>query len=527
MRRSYTFKLTPKKKNFFLDIGLYPYYFYYSSLNSFNPLTYILLNILKKKQKNFYNLSLSVIKNKKKLQSNIEKNEYKNIIYYPSSSKEWFGNIYSFNKAYIKPLIVYDLNANKLFTSYFNIIQDKIRIVYKRRRSNRGRYSANKIYVSRPELKHTNTKLSIIIYIYNKQLSSIEINIRRFIIFTKKLYIQAENSVRYTIEHMGEITKLSKNKILISKYFYDKDDRDNYVLDHKGNRIVNFIETKWNRVVPLLKNNFVWFQFFNKVFFKITDNLFSYCDINGNIKNADRRSKSSMNYLKELLDLQEIFFTNAGSMNFNKSKFHQLFLNWNKLGLINIIQKIYGKKVEIKIIDLKSIHLNSDLFSSAIALKLRDRKNKAVNILRRSIIHMVKIPDLHTLITFDDYLENTDIKRYNESNPNMGMTGKNNIMGTVATTNGIVTNKILNNIKQQVVSGVRFEASGRLTRRLTAMRAVFKYRYVGSLKNIRSSFNNKSSKMLRGYVKSNSQYTTVNSKTRNGSFGLKGWVSSH
>jgi hypothetical protein len=105
---------------------------------------------------------------------------------------------------------------------------------------------------------------------------------------------------------------------------------------------------------------------------------------------------------------------------------------------------------------------------------------------------MVRIPDLHTLITFDD-----NIKAINKNN-------------------------IINTIKQQIVSGVRFEASGRLTRRLTAMRAIFKYRYVGSLKNIRSSFNNKASTMLRGYVKSNSQYTLINSKTRNGTFGLKG-----
>jgi len=146
---------------------------------------------------------------------------------------------------------------------------------------------------------------------------------------------------------------------------------------------------------------------------------------------------------------------------------------------------------------------------------------------------MVKIPDLHTLITFDDYIGNTYINNIdinninNESNKNVDRTGINNTIGTVTTSGGIVTNKILNILKQQVVSGVRFEASGRLTRRLTAMRAVFKYRYVGSLKNIRSSFNNKPSKMLRGYVKSNSQYTIINSKTRNGSFGLKGWVSSH
>jgi hypothetical protein len=153
---------------------------------------------------------------------------------------------------------------------------------------------------------------------------------------------------------------------------------------------------------------------------------------------------------------------------------------------------MYNKKVEIKLVELKSIHLNSDVFSSAIALKLRDRQNKAVSVLRRAILQMVKIPDFHTLMTFDDNIESMN---------------KNNVVKT---------------IKQQVVSGVRFEASGRLTRRLTAMRAVFKYRYAGSLKNIRSSFNTKSSTLLRGHVKSNSQYTVINSKTRNGTFGLKG-----
>ena len=83
-------------------------------------------------------------------------------------------------------------------------------------------------------------------------------------------------------------------------------------------------------------------------------------------------------------------------------------------------------------------------------------------------------------------------------------------------------NNIVNVMKQQVVTGVRFEASGRLTRRLTAMRAVFKYRYTGSLKDLRSSLNSKSSTTLRGCIKSNAQYTVINSKTRNGTFGLKG-----
>jgi hypothetical protein len=196
--------------------------------------------------------------------------------------------------------------------------------------------------------------------------------------------------------------------------------------------------------------------------------------------------------LKRLSKFEQSFINNANLINFNKAKFTNLLLNLKHLGLISLIEKIYNKNVQIKVVELKSIHLNSDVFSQAVALKLRDRKNKAVRVLRKAILQMVKIPDLHTLITFYD-----DIESINKNN-------------------------ILNVIKQQVVSGVRFEAKGRLTRRLTAMRAVFKYRYTGSLKNVSSSFNNKSTTMLRGHVKSNLEYTIIDSKTRNGSFGLKG-----
>jgi hypothetical protein len=197
-------------------------------------------------------------------------------------------------------------------------------------------------------------------------------------------------------------------------------------------------------------------------------------------------------FLKKIFRLQNKLFSLINIIHFDRSKFNSLYLKLRDLGLVSIMEKLYNKKVEIKLIELKSIHLNSDVFSSAVALKLRNRKNNVLKILRKAIIQMVRVPDLHTLITFDDNIEKMN---------------KNNIIKT---------------IKQQVVSGVRFEASGRLTRRLTAMRAVFKYGYVGSLKSIRTSFNRKPSTMLRGYVKSNSQYTLINSKTRNGTFGLKG-----
>jgi len=80
----------------------------------------------------------------------------------------------------------------------------------------------------------------------------------------------------------------------------------------------------------------------------------------------------------------------------------------------------------------------------------------------------------------------------------------------------------LDSIKHKAVFGVRLEAAGRLSKRLTASRSLFKLRYKGSLKNIDSSYHGLSSTILRGNTKSNLQYTKVSSKTRNGAFGLKG-----
>jgi len=389
-----------------------------------------------------------------------EKEEYENTIYYPSSSKEWFSSIYSYNKSYIKPLISHNFKLNEIFSYYCNMLLSKIKILFKRRRHNKSRYSGDKIYVSRAELKHTNTKILIILYTFNKKKISMLRNIKKLILLTNNI----------------KTTKIDKT--------IDGADIE-YVVPYK------------NRAMFLLKKNFFVFKKLKMTFFKMHNNLLKYFYLNIKKKNDYKIYIYNLRFLKKLFKLQKTIFDLTKLIHFNRSKFNNLVLELKNLGLINLIKKIYNKKVEIQLVELKSIHLNSDVFSSAVALKLRDRHNNAVRVLRRAVLQMVKIPDLHTLITFDDTIDTMN---------------KNNILKT---------------IKQQIVSGVRFEASGRLTRRLTAMRAVFKYRYVGSLKNIRSSFNNKSSSLLRGYVKANSQYTLINSKTRNGAFGLKGWVSSH
>ena len=411
-------------------------------------------------KKNRFNDEFLAINNKMEILNNLKvtdtKNTQKNRILYPYFTKEWASSIYSYNKSYIKPLVSLDFVLNKLIKSYYNMSKDNIKILFKRRRDNKIRYSANRVYSSTAELNHTNNMLFITSYLYNKKKLSFERSLKKL------------------------MTLLRLKKKIIKK-------KRIFMLNHK------------NRLFYSLKNNFLISRKWNMLTFKNVNNVVTH--LFTNIRNKSLTSYNiplnNTRLLKKSFKLQESIFYTKESINFEENKFNNTNLKLDNLGVNSLMEKLYGKKVIMNITDLKKIDSNSDVFSSAVALKLRDRKNKAVRILRKAILQMVKIPDLHTLITFDD-----NIKAINKNN-------------------------IINTIQQQIVSGVRFEASGRLTRRLTAMRAVFKYRYAGSLKNIRSSFNGKSSTMLRGHVKSTLQYTLINSKTRNGTFGLKGWVSSH
>lgn len=435
-----------------------------------------MLNILKKKKNTFgyseftQKINGIMFKEKDLIQEKFDRKEYYNTIFYPSN-KEWFSIIYCYKKSYAKALIILDKLVNYLYTTYFNMSENFIKWIFKRRRSNKTRYSADKIYISRQESRHTNNELMILLYVYKKKIFNLERVIRKAFVLKRKNKKNKE-------EFFNKLWSILKERFLL---FEEWKRNISY-------SIPNYIGSNL-KLIPYIKHT-------------ISKNIF---------------------FLRRKYDkLEQVMYKYVSNVNFNQLKSNGLFINYKKLGINSMIEKIYHKKIEVKLVTLKSIHLNSDVFSSAVALKLRDRKNKAVRVLRKAINQMTKIPDLHTIRIFDDYEEQIgEISLVSEKIYNTNIAYVNDHL------NNTEENNFLNNIKQQVVSGVRFEASGRLTRRLTAMRAVFKYRYTGSLKNLRSSINNKPSTILRGNLKSNGQYIVLEHKTRNGAFGLKGWVSSH
>ena len=89
--------------------------------------------------------------------------------YFPAWSKEWRNSVYHYNSNLIKNFPVYDINIYKIIKSYFNMFFNHQFLKYDYIRPKRRRLSFNKIFLARPEIKHTNSKAIITLYAFNRE----------------------------------------------------------------------------------------------------------------------------------------------------------------------------------------------------------------------------------------------------------------------------------------------------------------------------------------------------------------------
>jgi flagellar biosynthesis regulator FlaF len=248
--------------------------------------------------------------------------------------------------------------------------------------------------------------------------------------------------------------------------------------------------------------------------------------------------ESAENYKKNLP-------LNRTLLHFNNLKFDGGFIS----KLIDLVKQVYNKKVEFNIVNLKKMHLNSDVYTQAVSLKLKNRDNKLYRVLKASL-RKIKLPVIKKIDEIqkkpnrDEFLVNiirnntidTMLKRIKKNkirNDNLNKLllkfyplADNLKLKVIKKPFSIIRSfsledYVLRSLKHLNLRGIRVEAKGRLTRRFTASRSVSKMRCKGGLKNVDSSFRGLSTIMLRGIVKSNLQYSTINSKNRNGAFGIK------
>lgn len=409
---------------------------------------------------------LNIIKSKLKLKNTYKKNSLNNENVtirnkdFVPAVRDWKNSIYVYNKNALSLIPVASRLVMKLIKGYFNSynlnLESKLRKERLRRRLRK--LSTNKIFISDGEFKHTNDKVSITLYVYNRQRLN-------YLLKLKKRYIRLFKKARF--------------------------ERKLQLIKNIGLNILRQQEEKSKILTNVLPN-------YNSKLYSV-QNLY-YRNF---IKKSLLRLKYYMFY-KQLLYI-------------NKAKFENSYLQ----GLISLIRKIYKKNVEFNIINLKYFYFNSDTFSQPLVLKLR-KKRKVLRYLK-ALVKKAKIKNIElnerSRYFFD--LENLFIVNDKDTTNNI----LNSLMLQNKTKSDSLKKIVLYNINYKRVSGVRLEAAGRLTKRYTASRSQDKVIYSGNLENAYSSIKGYPSVVLRGNYKPNLQYTKLNSKSRIGSFGIKGWVS--
>ena len=358
---------------------------------------------------------------------------------------------------------------------------------------------------------------------------------------TRKL---ANNSKSYITIKKTMQSVIILNKLNRIDRFFDK--YKNLFLDSKNNNLN--LETE--------KNNLENIEISNKNLSTVALNH----KIIENSKGISLQiiSLYKINLINELLEKELLYIYYLKLLSYNNA----IFKNWFTYSLKNLISKIYNKKVIFNFINLKYIHLNSDILSQAVNIRLRNfKKNRVVKVLKKAIkvvpISKVNIYACDEHSSAYKYINNfynkffnlkldifkelnliqTNNTDENSLSNNIGLASKDSVNNTYPSS--VQSHKIrklnlmqantINFIKYKSVFGVRFEAAGRLTKRSTASRSLFKFRYNGTLRNNPSIIlnNNLSSVRLKNNRISNLQFTKIASKTRNGSFGLKGWINNN
>ncbi len=457
------------------------------------------LKIYEKNLNNKYNL----------IPQNTKMNDTGKIKYLPPYFSEWNSTIYSFSKDFIKNMPLYNNLVNKLIKNYFNLLFLSNRYVIPKKR----RLFLKDIYISNSKIKLTNSIAIITLY---------TVNLRKYL-FTKYFNYFYYYSIKKEWEKSWDkdkqnwiwvktnsisLTKIMKNKLLrfMNIEIFNSNLNNKFIIN---NYIYNNI--KLDNIKTLLSYKF---KLFNN--YLISYNLYRKIYLTKEIKHIYYQ------YLTILYKYSHKYFIH----NFKYENKNISFIAKLKSNL----SKIYGKKIKLNLVNLKSIAFNSDIFTKSLSTKLKKRKFNLIKSMA-TIVNKGKFITKYQLE--DKKLSSNKNKNLLENKyKNLSLvhnTNKNNLdflLESIYSSNSKkrIRNIIFDQIKYKNIGGMRLEIKGRLTKRYRADRAIYKLHWKGGLKNIDSSFKGLSSTVFRGYLNSNILYSINKSKRRIGSFAVKGWI---
>lgn len=440
----------------------------------------------------------SLKKNSKTISLRKKVGDLGNVKYLPSFSKEWKNIIYSYNKNIIKNIPTNTLNTNRIVKSYFDLYFKDYKFVgsnkfvlLKRRRN-----FLRKIHLSNVEIKHTNNKAVITLYVVNREKKVLE----------KKYFLLKDKINKY---FMIRFFSLYRNNLIVIYNILEKF-RKEFLFFPSSLKKSKYLGSRFEYLIKFIKLK----HLYSKKIWSVLINNFS------------------MTYL-DLLRRYNLLYS------LNQFKFNNNSL-LSKLS--NILQRIIGKSIQYNIINLKSILYNTDIFTNALSLKI-GKKNTFYSQSMISILNRVHLPYTNTIQERSSVRRNNDVFQNKYKDLNIISHLNNNILDKLLYDSSnyfsLFTNKsksksihlkkihslIYNTVGYKNMAGVRLEVKGRLTKRYRADRSVYSMKWKGGLKNIDSSFRGLTSVLFRGNTKSNTSYSLSTSKKRIGAFAVKGWMS--
>lgn len=509
--------------------------------------------------------------------------------HYPPASKEWKDSVYSYNDEYKKNLPFKDDTVSTIIKNYLSLIPaSKKTTKSMRMRMLIRRSSTKKLFVSKPEIKQTSDKTTITVYLFDRQ----KVTNKNRLFMLHRLLLKRNLAYR-SLKSFSLANKIS-NKIIYNalrfhkpKRFFNPRKKDIYSKKQMYKYRIRPLLIKKNILSLIIRKKshlkslfFFYFMKWALSIFKIEVSLKNKLDFIKDNKTAlnfilgfrpdlDKKLKNELTvtkneekvilnlisdkkwsvyklkkinilllqlFLKELtritpekdktIDLETLYIK-------FKSKYHKIFFKkylkkeiltlnfltrytFNKRkpvpflsGLKSFISKVYSKKVELNLVNLKYLHMSIDNFSQAITTKLRKKTGRLLRVLKKSLKLVKKPRKFSARLALSKLVTSKPTDMW-----------KNNIKN------------VLNSLKYKWVTGIRLEAKGRLTRRFTASRAVYKFKYKGNLRNLEhlyyTNYKEKSPSifMLRNQFRPNTQHSYTFSNKRIGSFGVKGWISS-
>jgi hypothetical protein len=511
--------------------------------------------------------------------------------YLPPVAKEWKNHVYNYNNNNSVNFPIYDLNINSLIKGYFSMYFNNKLLNSKYIPRRRKRILLRKIYVSKAEIKHTNNKAIITIYIFNKERPILKEGLKDLTIYYKGLY-----------NFWLKFLKITKNNVLQNTNINTDTINNSLIrgeLDLKP-------ESKPESKITVTGKGMAADNFFKFLFKFIirNENLIS----NKKYRTSWKKTEQSL-LPKDIINDSKDFFLKIRRLklkiNLNKYKLENKFL----FKLSRLISKYYNKKVEFNIVNLKSLANNNDIFTQLLTQKLKKERSNPISLMN-SLLARVIFPEVNPVIergriqkqVNSSFIPNkyknlnisNIISNINENSNQIstnfnfeseqkvtGMTTEKDNFSTIlyenfytypvsklegldlntkilaapvpvtvtgtkgsgsdlesnslSLTEGEFSNPespyfekirkiILSNIKYKNMAGAKFIVKGRLTRRYRADRALYKYKWKGGLKNIDSAFKGIPGVVFRGYLDSNVERSTMSSKRRIGSFGIRSWL---